>query len=292
MQTSRPVKNMKALLYGITIIAIISGLVFLGCGMVAAGQGDAHRWDLQAGISYIRYTEPDVMKNDGVMYGITGSYAYHNGIMVKAEGQGDWGRVHYSSARSGDYSGINNYIVDLRLLGGYDFTGAEAVTLTPYLGFGYRYLNDDAAGIITSGGYRGYVRESNYYYIPVGLYVERDFKTGWVWGLKVEYDYFWKGLQKSRLTDAGAAYDVENSQPGGYGLRGALSCWKAGDRFDYLIEPYAIYWNIDRSEPAANGGFRYWEPENNTLQYGIKFGMVFSADPNNQKGGRHNRRNP
>lgn len=215
------------------------------------------------------------MKNDGVMYSITGSYAFHKGIMLKVEGQGDWGKVQYASTGTGDYSGINDYIVELRLLGGYDFLIAKDVTITPYVGFGYRWLNDDASDVMTTSGYRGYLRESNYYYSPAGIYIETNFELGWILGLAIEYDFFWKGIQKSRMEDVGAARNFENSQPAGYGLRAALSCRKTVDLFDCVIEPYVTYWNVDRSRSTASGGSVYWEPENNTLQYGVKLGVFF-----------------
>jgi len=155
-------RNMKKL------AAIVIPIVFaVGAGDVFAQPLKRHTFELGPEVSYITYREPDVMKEKGMMYGLVGSYAYHNKIMLKAEAKGSWGKVDYSN--SGDIRNITDYMLEFRGLGGYDFPILNASTITPYIGIGYRYLNDDGSGKTSSTGAIFYERESNYIYSPVGI---------------------------------------------------------------------------------------------------------------------------
>ena len=153
--------------------------------------------------------------------------------------------------------------------------------MTPFIGLGYRYLKDDMAGKITSTGAKGYLRESNYYYSPIGIEAVHVFDKGWSAGVILEYDYFWKGRQKTYLSNVLAGLnDIENDQNGGYGWRGSIIIKKQSDRVFYAIEPFIRYWNIDKSE-VQNLTFRgavigtAWEPKNESTEIGVMFMIGF-----------------
>jgi hypothetical protein len=154
-----------------------------------------HDWEIGPEISFIEYREPAVMKEEGTMIGIGSAYTYHNGVMIKIAGRYSYGQVDYQN--SGTLNNIDDIIFEIRMLGGYDFNISNTFTFTPFIGLGYRYLEDDAAGRISSTGHYGYLRESNYYYSPVGIEAVNIFDKGWSAGAILEYDYFWKGKQKS-----------------------------------------------------------------------------------------------
>jgi hypothetical protein len=244
-----------------------------------------HSWDLGTEISYIRYKEPGVMEEKGMMHGIVGSYAYRGELfklqrcMLKAEGKFAYGQVDYKN--SGTLDNIDDYILEFRGLGGYDFSVFTASTLTPYIGIGYRYLNDDTSGMTTSTGALGYERESNYLYSPIGVEIITPLRNDWSVGATLEYDYFWKGIQKSHLSDAIAGLsDVENDQNDGYGIRGSVKFQKKGGKLDFVIEPFIRYWNIKKSKETVitySGtiiGYGY-EPKNNSTEIGCKLAVKF-----------------
>lgn len=234
--------------------------------------------------SYINYEEPDVMEEEGLMYGVVGSYTFRNSrnnYMLRAEGRFSFGEVDYTSVSTGSMNNVEDYILELRGVVGYDFPVLEATTLTPYIGIGYRYLNDDSSGMTTTTGHVGYKRESNYYYTPLGIETMTALDNGWSIGLTLEYDHFWKGIQKSHLSDANLGFnDVENDQNEGYGCRASIKFQKKSERFDYVIEPFIRYWEIKKSEISAvtySGviiGYGY-EPENTSLEYGLKIAAKF-----------------
>ncbi len=245
-----------------------------------------HAWEFGSEIFYKTYEEPGVMKEKGFMYGIFSSYTYRNwpyqktgNVMLRGEGRFDYGQLDYSG--SGTLDNIPDYLLEFRGLGGYDFLIEKSTTLTPYIGFGYRYLNDDSSGMSTSTGARGYERESNYFYSPIGIETFTELENGWSIGAATEYDIFWKGIQKSHLSDAVAGLsDVENDQNSGYGVRGSIKIQKKSRNVDYIIEPFITYWNIKESEITAitfsgtivDFGF---EPANHTTEYGLKIAAKF-----------------
>ena len=239
----------------------------------------AQEWELGAEVSYILYDEPNVMEEEGIMYGISSSYAYRSNYVLKAEGRFAFGQVDYTN--SGTLNDIDDYIWEFRGLVGWDWSWEEGKTLTPYIGIGYRYLLDDLGGLTTSTGARGYDRESEYFYSPIGVETIFDLNNGWLGGVTIEYDYFWKGQQTSHYSQVNLGYnDLENDQNDGYGVRGSIKFIKEGETVDILIEPFIRYWDIDQSENAnitytgVVVGYGY-EPENNSTESGVKIAVRF-----------------
>lgn len=237
-----------------------------------------HTWELRPEISHIEYEEPDIMKQNGFMYGIGAAYTYHNNLMVRLDGRYSYGQVDYTSRDSGSMDNIDDYIIETRLTVGYDIplpSGSSFVT--PYFGFGYRYLNDDSSNMETSTGAWGYERESNYYYFPIGITTCSKIGNGWSYGVTVEYDIFWKGKQKSHLRDVGPGYDdIENDQEDGDGFRASIKFEKQLQHMSFFIEPFFRYWAIDDSEVTADSSARYWyEPENKSTEIGLGLAVTF-----------------
>lgn len=240
------------------------------------------KWSGDLGIetSYIKYKEPGVMEEDGIMHGLNGSFSYHiSSMILKIEGRFSSGQVDYKN--SGTLDDIDDYLIELRALGGHNFSLSDMASIMPYIGLGYRYLNDDSSGMTTSTGAKGYERESNYYYSPIG--VETRIVLGDNWAIKgiVEYDYFLKGIQKSNLKSVNPSFNnLENDQNSGYGVRGSLRFERKGGVMDFAIEPYIAYWDIKQSENAnityagVIVGYGY-EPKNNSTEAGLKFMAMY-----------------
>ena len=254
--------------------AVVICLVFVvGAENVIAQPLKRHTFEIGPQLSYIIYKEPDVMKEKGMMYGLIGSYAYHNKIMLKVEANGSWGKLDYTN--SGKISDITDYMLEGRGLVGYDFLIAQVHSVTPYVGVGYRYLNDDSSGRISTTGARGYERESNYLYSPIGLEVNVQLGDKFYVKELIEFDYFWRGWQKSSLSDAiPGLNDPTNTQKKGYGARAYIGFLIVTNRIDFEVGPFVRYWNIKKSEeetitfhgtPIGIG----WEPKNNSTEIGL-----------------------
>lgn len=235
-----------------------------------------HTWEIGPEFSHYKYEEPGLMNLKGPMIGLNASYTYHNDLMIKLDGTFSYALLDYDSNGTGTQSNIDNYIIEVRALGGYDINVTNSLRLTPYIGFGYRYLKDDRDGDRSSTGALGYKRESNYYYSPIGIEAVNTFKKGWSAGLILEYDYFWKGTQENYFGgDIDDGFD--NDQDSGYGLRGSIIIKKQTDWAFYVVEPFIRYWKIDKSDNyfffdnSGNIIGYAWEPRNETTEIGVKF---------------------
>jgi len=74
------------------------------------------------------------------------------------------------------------------VVAGLDWVG-RSVSLSPYVGVGYRYLYNDVRGS-TSTGAIGYRRESNYIYEPIGLTARFLLGDRWVLAPTLEGEVF------------------------------------------------------------------------------------------------------
>ena len=240
-----------------------------------------HVFDVGTELSYIKYKEPGVMEQTGMMSGITGSYTFRDNVMLRAEARYSYGQVDYDGQLSDGtpyvLNDIDDNMLEFRGLAGFDIELSEKTFVTPYTGFGYRYLNDDS-----SFDAAGYERESNYFYSPVGVEALTYMDNGWSLGATVELDYLWKGLQKSHLGNFLVGLNtLENDQEDGYGLRGSIRLEKKSEAMDWFIEPFVRYWNIDESETDAVTyfgtpiGVEGYEPKNNSTEIGLKFAAKF-----------------
>lgn len=259
-------------------------LAMAACG-IAWAEGlevPKNQLELSSELYHFQYKEPDVsVEFEGPMFGLAGVFTHHhpNRLMFKADARGAVGTVDYTG--SGRIDDIRDYVLEGRMAAGYDFPMGESGLLTPFFGLGYRYLNDDSSGKVSSTGAAGYERESNYFYSPAGLEYTVRLNDQWNIGVTAEYDIFWKGQQKSHLEDADPAFDIlTNDQNSGYGARGSIRLSKTSEKFNLVIEPFIRWWSIDNSETASVTyagtilGTGY-EPKNETLEVGGRIGIVF-----------------
>jgi hypothetical protein len=231
--------------------------------------------DIGLSLSSYQYQEPGVMSLKGGKMGLDlrATKVLQSERFIRGDLRYAAGTVDYNG--SGNATGMLDWYIEARGLVGKDWVIKDAV-LSPYAGLGYRYLFNDGRGISSTGA-AGYRRESDYLYLPIGITHRRalDERARLVGTL--EYDYLLAGKQSSRLSDTGLGYsDVANNQSNGYGLK--LSIMYEKDK--WAIGPYVYYWNISQSDTALvyqNGipAFIGAEPENNTVEFGLKASQQF-----------------
>jgi hypothetical protein len=200
--------------------------------------------------------------------------------MFKAEVRGNYGHMNYSSSGSGKLDDVPDFAFEVRGVAGKDFNMCPDSRLTPFLGLGFRYLNDDSSGKLTSTGAAGYERESHYFYAPIGAEVTMRLAEGWFIAPNVEYDLFINGTQNSHLSNVNSGFpDVKNKQHKGFGVRGSVKLIKQMDPVNFVFEPYVRFWHIQDSDTTTAAGpavlVTGLEPENKTTEYGVRLGVQF-----------------
>ena len=246
------------------------------------GSTSPHSFEVAPIVFRFEYEEPSVMTEKGFLSGVMARYAYNQGVvMFDCSFEFAAGSLDYDGSTWGGTpvkADTDDYLFEIRtLLGGNIYQGKNKVT--PFLGFGLRYWNDT---IQASGGYE---REILYLYTPIGIKLAGPLSRKWSWGFSGEYDLFWKGWVTSHLSDADPGYnDPENTQSfgDGFGVRVSFQFRNhISTRFSWYIEPFFRYWDVGPSDYAiltyygAPTGIFVYEPENNTLTYGVTFGFGF-----------------
>lgn len=255
-----------------------------------------HLFKVDAELFSFRYKEPGVMKDAGTMRGFYGHYAYRPSPgellytkitnLYKIEGRYSVGEVDYKAVSHAELKNIDDWSAELRGIFGKEYVDGPFTTII-YSGAGYRYLNDNNSGRLSTVGdtsYYGYQRESNYYYLPVGLEFSNQINNRWSVAILGEYDWLAYGLQISHLSDGNQFLstrndDAENKQDHGYGLRASLRLIRESGIVDLVFEPFIRYWDIEDSEIVSifvdGATSNALEPENNTIETGLKIGFQF-----------------
>jgi hypothetical protein len=258
----------------------------LPSGFVDYAFNTKHSLTIAPEIYHYEYEEPGVMKTEGQYTGVHLDYFFSiypdptdkknpyervTRFFAGAESRYADGSVDYESNGTGEMDDIDDYVFEIRALLGFDATMYQSVAISPYVGFGYRYLNNDSSGRQTTTGHFGYERESNYYYIPLGARLTLSVASHTLIGGTIEADFFLYGKQKSHLDEV-----VINDQESGYGARASIFVEHDFKHVAVFIEPYIRYWNIDDSEITVDSNFMAWiEPENNTIEAGLMLGVRF-----------------
>ncbi len=172
---------------------------------------------------------------------------------------------------------INDWYIDVRALSGRKFELAKDTWyLDLFAGLGYRFLRDEQQ----KKSDMGYLRESNYLYVPGGLNL--SWKTSDTFKITAtgEFDWLLEGTQKS---DFGYMM-LENRQTEGWGVRASLKLEKSLGAVAVFVEPFYRYWKIQNSDidygeiDMGGGWYTYQggiEPFNITREYGLKVGLAF-----------------
>ena len=174
---------------------------------------------------------------------------------------------------------VPKYYYNAKLAIGTDWVYGSQI-VSPYIGFGYRFLNQTGGGLTTSTGAVMYDRQSTYLYIPVGFKQRSLTGDGGMLESTLELDYLVSGNQFSGLSVMNSfgytsSTDVNNRQTSGYGLNASFM-YKRPD--GWSLGPYWKYWNISKSDLSTwtykSGGTSYtssvYEPTNTTEEFGFK----------------------
>lgn len=234
-------------------------------------------------ISDYRYQEhvvsnSEYMRETGIKVGLTGSVTkfIHNGIFLTGDFRFAFSSNDYANASGAKQDGIPDYLFDIRVLAGKDFfaTGplmqGSYIGITPFIGLGYRNLYNDWGGRLSDGKY-GYSRDSQYFYLPVGVTHRFGIGGDARISLTTEYDQLIEGWQETNLSDISPDYSNATSrQHGGFGLRGSVMY----ERPTWSIGPFVNYWNINQSDTSSyiyrGQTGRIVEPHNQTIEYGLQ----------------------
>lgn len=250
------------------------------------------------------YREPHMdypIKDSGTMHGISAAYTLRS-VMEEAWGPNDnflsveliymtgkvdyegWLQDGYGNVTGPAYSnGIHDWYLDGRLLFGQRFTLKEdRLFIDPFAGLAYRFLRDEGHKKSDTA----YLRESNYFYAPLGANLVWQITDSFKMVLKGEFDWLLSGKQKSGMSRFDPLFsDMTNTQKKGVGARASVKLEQELGKIAVFVEPFYRFWKIQNSEQGCYykedlGGGYYMcyggiEPFNTTREYGLRAGVTF-----------------
>lgn len=246
--------------------------------------------EINLGVDYYHYKEPDVMEIFGPMLSVDGSFGmgyklfkfqldgvfstylgantYEGGLFNATTNQS----VTYSTDSQDWYLGISSRA-------GVAFSVAQREVVFIYAGFGYRFLHNkmiDKPNIKAS-----YNRDQGYLYFLIGVDGEIPINKSFSLLAEVQYRQLIYGHQRSGMKELGYDEDFYFSQNDGFGGRVSV-----GGKFYFLnqmalkVRLYFDYWSIEKSSLVAGyqgGKFigNFVEPRNFTKVIGVSAGVSF-----------------
>ncbi|WP_305862458.1 hypothetical protein [Helicobacter cholecystus] len=246
--------------------------------------------ELNIGIDYYQYKEPNVMSISGPMLGVDGNFAlgykffkfqldgffsshlkknaYKGGLFNSVTGQS----IPYNTDSEDWYLGVAT-----RFGVAFNLNGREVVFV--YGGFGYRYLHNmmiDQPGIKAS-----YERGQEYIYFLAGL--DGEIPINRVVSIigELQYRQLIYGYQVSGMSDLGYDSDFYFTQTNGMGGRVSLGGkFYLPNQMAFKLKIYFDFWGIEDSDLVQ--GYRqgqlignFVEPKNTTKVVGMSLGLTF-----------------
>lgn len=220
--------------------------------------------------SNITYTEPAVMEEKGSLSGVVAHISSNKAGAIRAlEALFSKGKMDYEG--SGTIDNIPNELFEIRGIAGREYQLNSGWQIMPYIGIGYRRLNDDSSGMISSTSAHGYERDQVYYYSPIGInFNGKQFFNEWALHGNIEFDYLLLGRNNSYLSTVPGHEDLSFNQYDGYGSRFSLGISKSLDgRLSVKLDMFYKYWEIEQSTIDYNNGRAMIEPDNHSKEIGI-----------------------
>jgi hypothetical protein len=220
--------------------------------------------------SNITYTEPSVMEEKGTLTGVTAQIVSNKTGLIRAVdllfATGD---MDYEG--SGTINDIPNELFEIRGIVGRELQLNSEWQIMPYIGLGYRSLNDDSSGMVSSTSAHGYERDQVYYYSPIGIRVTEEASANeWTLHGNIEFDYLILGINNSYLSSVNGHEDLSFEQYNGYGSRVSVGISKSiGNRASFTLDLFYKYWNIEESTIDYDYGTAMIEPDNHSKEMGI-----------------------
>lgn len=220
--------------------------------------------------SNITYTEPSVMEEKGSLSGVVAQIMSNKAGGISAlDVLYSTGEMDYQG--SGTIDDIPNELFEIRGILGREYMHDSGWKIIPYIGLGYRHLNDDSSGMVSSTSAHGYERDQVYYYSPVGIhFIGEQFTSEWTFHGNIEFDYLILGRNNSYLSSVQGHEDLSFTQHDGYGSRFSLGLSKSvGKRVSLKLDLFYKYWDIEDSTIDYDYGTAMIEPENHSKEMGV-----------------------
>ena len=289
----KPSKLSKNLLTATTTLSLC-------CGTALAGD-TSHKFTLGVDVISYKYSEstetvPKLMSLKSNQFGGYAAYTLsRDDWFFKTEATLTYGYAKYDNWRHPQYMGASDptWLFEGRLLGGYDFKISDDLTLSPYIGIGYKHRSEDHQ--LTDDKDHGRkndterpFRVNRSWYIPIGVKAKYDFTPKWFMTATIEYDHRFWGKHYDYAKQMAPSPLIFN-QHKGWGTQGELMFGRHFEKNTLEVGPYVSWWSAKKSNKLNSkkyirnrlGGEEEWEsngsfePASKILEIGLRLKVTF-----------------
>ena len=276
---------------------IIASVLAAGAAASSTSVSAQTRGGFEIGLELFDYSYRErlngqtIVHDDGRFIGLAIDYTQRLGDnwFLRGRLSGAAGSVDYRSsggigfdspARLDDVTqGIGRFELQI----GRDLMLSNTTSLTPFVGFATRVLNDRSGGEETRDGLRGYDREVVYSYVPVGLALRHPLGERSALTVSAQYNRVVGGEAESRFSNLDPDLpDVKVNLNGGNGFElSAIADIPVGRRA-VRVGPFMRRWSIAQSDTFVltnpddpTESIAFFEPQNRTTELGLKLSFAF-----------------
>jgi hypothetical protein len=213
-----------------------------------------YEWNFGVNERLISYqdTKGSFALESGYLFGVTGNFTYNAPIKFSVKADVAQGHVDYRTNIQHSYSSKpKNYLFNVMA------TAAKPIYymqrhLTPYIGVGYRYYNNDATNVVMNQTIAGFQSKQSTFYMPIGFRTQVARQNNWQVVLNAEYDLIWDGTQKTYSTQiAGGSY--VSARDKGRGIRLSAD-WQTHSSYGLVtVTPYYNRYTFKGDEQTIPG---------------------------------------
>ncbi|TMH43433.1 MAG: hypothetical protein E6H59_07970, partial [Betaproteobacteria bacterium] len=145
--TSQRSSCLKTVLAGAALLLAISSAALAQTSLEPNPLATRRGFEVGGQLAHYHYEEPNFAKLIGNRVGVVGAYTFPprwNRVFFRVDARGSYSMLKYQG--SGTQDSVPDVIVEARGVAGLDFFPGNRVSLSPYLGFGYRHLYNDSRG--------------------------------------------------------------------------------------------------------------------------------------------------
>ena len=164
-----------------------------------------------------------------------------------------------------------NMCFDNRGLFGRDFDLLADMSISPYIGLGFRAFRNQAGKALNGLQNWGHLSSTNYLYAPLGFDAKFLLVDLWTLTFNGEIDV----LLNATIRATRFATKMESSTGKGLGLRTSLALGMDFASFTVEGKPYYRYWSVDAAGHKCGFCGKRTQPKHKSQEIGFSLGVKF-----------------
>lgn len=207
-------------------------------------------------------------KLEGTMYGVNAAYVLGLGRnFLKINPRYAASKLEHKWHNNVIADRGSAFIFETRGIFGRDVDVYNCISISPYIGLGYTYFNNDAGKKLTLNPW--HFAKATHLYVPIGFDLKVGFENCFSLISNLEFDWLMRGTIR---TDTFLC-KTETTSSDGYGVRFSIGGAVDFSSFSLEVKPFIHFWKIDGKDHRCLSCGLTADPQYQSRMVGISFGV-------------------